>query len=190
MILGFTPTPTTLLLNEAPSSRKQQGKKEKPKKERKTQVTARCTKWIMLIRGEKVQDEVLHRAAEEHNSANLKYKQMKSYNATNFALQARCYKKNFSTNRVACCACCSKWRRHIPRRKIPGIGRNSHTCRAMSRSRTTTTTTTTTLDLTHNETPPTAKPNKKQWNRPGLHCKAKALHIVGPRGYERWPLDL
>jgi hypothetical protein len=68
MILGFTPTPTTLLLNEAPSSRKQQGKKENPKEERKTQVTARCTKWIMLICGEKVQDEVLHRAAEEHNS--------------------------------------------------------------------------------------------------------------------------
>jgi hypothetical protein len=83
MILGFTPTPTTLLLNEAPSSRKQRGKKENPIKERKTQVTARCTKWIMLICGEKVQDEVLHRAAEEHNSANLKYKQMKSYNATN-----------------------------------------------------------------------------------------------------------
>jgi hypothetical protein len=38
----------------------------------------------MLICGEKVQDEVLHRAAEEHNSENLKkYKQMKSYNATN-----------------------------------------------------------------------------------------------------------
>jgi hypothetical protein len=37
----------------------------------------------MLICGEKVQDEVLHRTAEEHNWANLKYKQMKSYNATN-----------------------------------------------------------------------------------------------------------
>jgi hypothetical protein len=95
MILGFTPTPTTLLLNEAPSSRKQQGKKEKPKKERKTHVTARCTEWIMLIRGEKVQDEVLHRAAEEHNSANLKYKQMKSLQRNKFCVASPLLQEKF-----------------------------------------------------------------------------------------------
>jgi hypothetical protein len=158
MTLGFTPTPTTLLLNEAPSSRKQQGKKEKPKKETKTQVTARCTKWIMVICGEKVQDEVLHRTAEEHKWANLKYKQMKSYNATNCVagplLQEKFLHESSGLLRLLLEMTTSHSKKKNSRNR-----KNSHTCRAMSRSRTTTTTTT--LDLTHNETPPTAKPNKK-----------------------------
>jgi hypothetical protein len=104
----------------------------------------------MLICGEKVQDEVLHRAPEEHNSENLKYKQMKSYNATNCVASPLVQEKNSPRIEWLAAPVARNDDVTVQEEKIPGIGRNSHTCRAMSRSRTTTTT----VDLTHNETRP------------------------------------